>query len=317
MSSSSPADDVEVRHLRVLVALAEEGTFTDAAIRLGLSQPAVSRALARFEAVLGVQLVRRTTRSLTLTGPGQACYAAALTALQALDSVVHAAHGSVRPLRLGYAWAAFGRHTSPVLRTWREVHPDVPLEVHRIDERSAGLRTGSVDVAVRRDVVTDATVRVEPIFDEGRMAAVPVGSALAGRAALTLADLADQVIALAPGIGTTTLDLWPADHRPSHVVEVTNTDEWLLAIASGEAVGVTAESTPWQHPHPGVRFVPLPDADGVTVCLVWPRDRSHPALADFVAVVHQCVAAGGAATGMAGATGATGAAMAGTTLEST
>jgi DNA-binding transcriptional LysR family regulator len=160
--------------------------------------------------------------------------------------------------------------------------------VHRVDERSAGLRTGLVDVAVRRDAVADPDLHVEPIFDEERLAAVPVGSALAERDTLTLDDLADQVVALSPSAGTTTLELWPRA-RPTRVVEVTNTDEWLLAIASGEAVGVTAQSTADQHPHPGVRFVPLPGVPGITVSLVWPARHPHPAVADFAAVVHRCV----------------------------
>ena len=282
-------DTLQPRQLRVLVALAEEGTFTDAAVRLGTGQPTVSRALARFEALLGVRLVDRTTRSLSLTAAGRACYAAAVEALTSLESVVDAAQGRVRPLRLGYAWAALGPHTATILRAWREAHPDVPLEVHRVDERSAGLRTGFVDVAVRRDVVSDAGVHVEAVFDEGRVAAVPEGSALARRSTLTLEDLADQVVSLSPAAGTTTLELWPRSARPSRVVEVTNTDDWLMSIASGEAVGVTAASTAHQHPHPGVRFVPLPDVPVITVSLVWPDHGSHPAVADFVAVVRACV----------------------------
>jgi DNA-binding transcriptional LysR family regulator len=283
------ADGVELTHLRVLVALAEEGTFTDAGIRLGLSQPAVSRALSRLEAVLGVQLVRRTTRSLSLTDAGRAGYDAALAVLQALDAVVDATQGRMAPLRLGYSWAAFGQHTSDILRAWRELHPEVTLEVHRVDDRGAGLANGSVDVAISRDVVDDPWLQVEPVFREGRMAAVPGDSALAGRSGLILADLVAEVIVLVPTMGTTTLDLWPPAARPSRVIEVTNTDEWLMAIASGEAVGVTPESTPTQHPHPGVRFPPLPDAPWLTVSLVWPRDRVHPALADFVTVVHDCI----------------------------
>ncbi len=287
---ADPVRALDVRSLRVLVALAEEGTFTDAAIRLGVGQPAVSRALARLEAALGVRLVDRTTRSLSLTPTGESCYTAAVAALVALDRVVDAARRRVRPLRLGYAWAALGRHTSEVLRAWRELRPDVPLEVHRIDDRTAGLRAGLVDVAVRRDEVGDPGVHVEPIFDEGRLAAVPVGSPLADRGSLTLADLADQAVALSPAAGTTTLGLWPAAARPTHVVEVANTDEWLLAIASEEAVGVTAESTAAQHPHPGVRFLPLVGVPGITVNLVWPTQGTHPALADFVAVVRRCLA---------------------------
>lgn len=285
----SAGGGVEPRHLRVLVALAEEGTFTDAAIRLGTSQPAVSRSLASLEASVGVPLVLRSTRSMRLTPAGEACYPAAVSALRALDAVTDAAHGRARPLHVGYVWAAFGAHTSTVLRRWREEFPDVPLTVHRIDDRSAGLSTGAVDVAVRRDAVLDPGLHVEPIFDEGRVAAVPVGSPLAGRTSLTLTDLGGETVALVPSIGTTTLDLWPATERPSRVVELTNTDEWLVTIASGAAVGVTLESTPSQHAHPGVRFVPVSGLPRLTASLVWPRDAPHPAVPDLLALVRRCV----------------------------
>lgn len=295
MDGSSPTEPVEARHLAVLVALAEEGTFTDAAIRLGTGQPTVSRTLARFEALLGVQLVQRTTRSLRLTEAGAACYPAALEALAALERVAAAARGHDRPLRLGYAWAAFGSHTSAVLRCWREQHPEVQLDVHRVDERSAGLLDGTVDVAVRRGPVEEPGVHVEPIFSEGRMAVVPVGHRLAGRASVHLADLAEETVALAAGIGTTTLDLWPADARPSRAVQVTNTDEWLLAVASGEAVGVTPASTAAQHSHPGVMFVPLLEVPSITVSLVWPEEAAHPAIPRLVALVRDIVGEGGPA----------------------
>ena len=58
---------IELRQLRCLVAIAEAGSFTDAAIDLGISQAAASRTLASLEAALGVRLLRRTTREVTLT----------------------------------------------------------------------------------------------------------------------------------------------------------------------------------------------------------------------------------------------------------
>ncbi len=103
---------------------------------------------------------------MRLTPAGRACYEQALVALAAMEAVVDAAHGRTRPLRLGYAWAAFGEHTRAVLGDWRSQHPDVPLEVHRIDERTAGLRDGLVDVAVRRGPVTEPGVHVEPLVEE-------------------------------------------------------------------------------------------------------------------------------------------------------
>ena len=59
--------DVEPGQLRSLVAVVEQGTFTDAAIALGVSQAAVSRSVARLENTLGVRLLRRTSREVTLT----------------------------------------------------------------------------------------------------------------------------------------------------------------------------------------------------------------------------------------------------------
>jgi DNA-binding transcriptional LysR family regulator len=289
MGDDEVLDAIEPRLLRVLVALADEGTFTDAAIRLGISQPAVSRALARFEAVLGVQLVQRTTRSLRLTPAGEHCYAAATQALAALESVVAAAHGHARPLRLGHTWAALGPWTTAVLRTWRERHPDVPLEVRRVDDRTAGLRGRLVDVAVRRGPVSESGVHVVPVLKEGRLAAVPADSPLAARRDLTLTDLSGEVVVLSPATGTTTLDLWPPEARPERVLEVTNTDEWLMAIAAGDAVGVTPASTAAQHTHPAVRFVPLSGVPAVTVSLVWPEVGAHPSVEDLLAVVRECL----------------------------
>jgi len=62
--------DLELRHLRCLVAIVDSGTFTDAAIELGISQAAVSRNLMALEQVLGVRLLHRTSRSITPTTAG-------------------------------------------------------------------------------------------------------------------------------------------------------------------------------------------------------------------------------------------------------
>jgi DNA-binding transcriptional LysR family regulator len=62
--------DLELRHLRCLVAIADAGTFTDAGIELGVSQAAVSRNLLALEDLLGVRLLQRTSRSVTPTAAG-------------------------------------------------------------------------------------------------------------------------------------------------------------------------------------------------------------------------------------------------------
>ncbi len=97
---------------------------------------------------------------------------------------------------------------------------------------------------------------------------------------MTLAELGAETVALCATAATTTAELWPAAQRPP-TVTVPGVDEWLTTIATGAAVGVTAEGTMHQHPHAAVRYLPVRDADPVTVRLAWPARSSHPATDTF------------------------------------
>ncbi|MET8690642.1 LysR family transcriptional regulator [Streptomyces sp. NPDC004732] len=279
-------NSVELRHLRCFLAVAEEGSVTRAAARLRITQPAVSRTLAALEDELGSRLVDRSTHHLRLTAVGRAFRDKAAVAVAAFEDALDAGRSVHRPLRLGHAWSAAGPYTTPLLRRWRETHPDVPLELLRIDDRTAGLARGAVDAALLRGPVGTPGLVTELLHTEARVAAVPADSALASRARLDLADLRDRTIALNTVSGTTTADLWPADARPTAMITVANTDDWLAAIAASRAVGVTTTATADLHPHPGVAYVPLPDAPRVPVLLARRHGPpSHPALDDLCALV--------------------------------
>ncbi|MFE3123333.1 LysR family transcriptional regulator [Streptomyces hydrogenans] len=277
--------NVDVRHLRALAAIGDEGTVTGAARALHITQPALSRTLEQLESRLGVRLVERTTRRLELTDAGLRLWEHAHRILRQLDDALAEAAapaGSPRPLRLAFAWAALGRHTVPLLRTWREQHPQVRVEIRRLDDPEAALRRGRADLAfLRVRPQEDTSVTLAELASEQRLAALPEHHPLAGRSQLTLADLADQVVALCSTAATTGVELWPEGRRPV-TIDVPGVDEWLTTIATGEAVGVTAEGTGHHHPHPGVRYVPLADAAPVPVYLAWPPAPAHPATADFV-----------------------------------
>jgi DNA-binding transcriptional LysR family regulator len=128
---------VELRHLRCFLAIADEGTVTGAANSLHLSQPVVSRTLRQLEDHMGVRLVDRSTHHLRLTPAGIALRERAAAALAAVEHAL--APDRAWPLRVGYAWAAFGEHTTPLLRAWRLAHPETPLRLLRVDDRTAGL----------------------------------------------------------------------------------------------------------------------------------------------------------------------------------
>ncbi|MET8468404.1 LysR family transcriptional regulator [Streptomyces sp. NPDC004856] len=276
--------NVELRHLRAVRAIGDEGSLTDAARVLHLTQPALSRTLAQLEQRLGVRLVERTTRSVRLTGPGERLWEHAHRILAQFDEALAdvTGAGGPRPLRLAFAWAALGSHTVPVLRGWRERHPDVPVHVRRADDPVALLRRGEADLAFLRlhPEPGDALVRHRELTRERRVAAVPVGHRLADRADVTLADLAAEPVALCATAATTRAELWPAGRRP-RMVTVPGVDEWLTTIATGAAVGVTAEGTVHEHTHPAVRYLPVRDAEPVTVHVAWPAHPAHPATETF------------------------------------
>jgi DNA-binding transcriptional LysR family regulator len=281
---------LEVRHLRCFLAIAEEGSITRAATRLRLTQPAVSRTLASLEDALGVRLVDRSTHHLALTARGRALRDRARAAVTAFEDALATGRGAPRPLRVGHPWSALGPYTTPLLRRWRTDHPDTPLELLRIDDRTAGLTRGLVDASFLRGPVRAPGLEWTRLYEEGQVAAVPSDGPLAGRDELRLADLTDLTIALNTVSGLTSLDLWPDAIRPASVITVANTDDWLSAIAADRAVGVSATGTADMHPHQGVTYVPLVDAPPVPVFLAWRAGTDGAPVRDLLALARAVVA---------------------------
>ncbi|PWI14031.1 LysR family transcriptional regulator [Streptomyces sp. Act143] len=282
---------VELRHLRAFLVIAEEGSITRAAARLHMSQPALSRTLRQVEDHLGARLVDRSTHHLELTAQGRVFRDKAAAAVSAVDTALDPGGLSSWPLRLGHPWAALGDHTVTLLRRWDETHPGTRLELLRVDDRTAGLTRGRVDAALLRGAVTAPGLRTELLAWEERVAVLPSDSPLTALPRVTLADLVDSPIALNTVAGTTTMDLWPPTARPLATIEVTNTDEWLMTIAAGRAVGISTTATPGSHAHPSLVYRPLTGAPPVPVVLAWREGAGHPAIPDLVTLAHEVLAA--------------------------
>ncbi|WP_369276075.1 LysR family transcriptional regulator [Streptomyces sp. R11] len=268
--------DLELRQLRCLVAIVDEGTFTDAAIALGVSQAAVSRSLASLERALGVRLLRRTSREVTPTGTGLRVLAHARRVLGEVDDLVREAASGHARLRMGYAWAALGRHTPAFQRRWAAAHPGTGLQLVRVNSPTAGLVEGACDLSVVRRPVDDRRFETAIVGLERRLCAVAADDPLARRRSVRLADLSGRTLLVDRRTGTTTTDLWPPDSRPA-TEETHDVDDWLTVISTGRCVGMTAEATAHQYPRPGVVYRPLRDAEPIAVRLAWWRDDPPPA----------------------------------------
>ncbi|MFG1622208.1 LysR family transcriptional regulator [Kribbella sp. NPDC049227] len=268
--------DLELRHLRCLVAVVDTGTFTDAAIELGVSQAAVSRNLLALEGRLGVRLLHRTSRSVTPTTAGVQVLARARQILNDVDELVAEATTGHTRLRIGHAWSAMGRHTAEFQRRWAAEHPEIELQLIRTNTSTGGLAEGLCDLAVVRTHIDLRRFAHTTVAQERRYCALPADDPLARKRTVTLAQLRDRVLVIDRRTGSTTVDLWPEEARPR--IEYTHdVDDWLSDIASGRCVGVTPHATTTQYRRDGVVYRPLRDAPPVDVHLIWHRQDPHPA----------------------------------------
>ncbi|SNY61131.1 LysR family transcriptional regulator [Paractinoplanes atraurantiacus] len=273
---------MNLRQLEALVAVADAGTFTDAAVALGMSQASVSRAVAALEASLGARLLHRTTRQVSLTATGARVLPIARRVLSEVAHLTLTATRSFSELRVGYAWAALGKHTRRLQKAWP--HPDVPLVFVQSGTETAGLAEGSADVAVLRRPLDDDRFETALVGTESRYAAVATDNALARRRTVRISDLARYTVALDSRTGTTTASLWPAGSGPASTRETHGVDEWLTLIAAGQAVGVTSEATANQNPRPGVAYRAVRDAPRISVWLAWWRDDPPYGLTELIAL---------------------------------
>ncbi|MCI2423758.1 LysR family transcriptional regulator, partial [Saccharopolyspora sp. K220] len=267
---------MELRQLRCLVAIVDAGTFTDAAIDLGVSQAAVSRTLASLESELGVRLLRRTSREIVPTAVGTQVLARARRLLVEADDLAREATSGHTRLRIGYAWSAMGRHTVEFQRRWPALRPEVDLHLVRTNSATGGLAEGACDIAVVRTQPDQRRFDGVIVGLERRFCAMAADDPWARRRFIRLAEISERNLIIDRRTGSTTTDLWPPESQPA--IEYTqDVDDWLTVIATGRCVGVTPESTVAQYPRPGVVFRPLRDAAPIAVRLIWWRDDPHPA----------------------------------------
>jgi len=152
--------------MSVFVAVAEEQGFASAARRLGLSPPAVTRAVAALERHLGVKLLNRTTRYVRTSEAGQRYLADArrvLAAADAIDAAVSGANATPRGLLTVTAPVMFGRmFVMPGIVEYLQTFPDIEFSALFLD-RDVNLLEEGVDVAVRIGDLPDSSLRALPV----------------------------------------------------------------------------------------------------------------------------------------------------------
>jgi DNA-binding transcriptional LysR family regulator len=165
--------------IELFVQTAEQGSLSRAAEAVGLSNAAASRHLASLEARLGVRLVQRNTRRLSLTEAGESYYNRCKTILADLrdaDSAVNAqALDPMGTLRISASLSFCMHHIAPLLRAYTERYPKVAVQVVAAN-RYYDLIDNNIDVAIRtREYENDSNITIRSLAETRRILAASPG----------------------------------------------------------------------------------------------------------------------------------------------
>jgi DNA-binding transcriptional LysR family regulator len=277
--------NVELRHLRYFVAVAEDASFTGAARRLHVAQQVLSTQVRQLEAAVGAQLLERSSRGVALTPAGEAFLRAARDTLAGLDRGVTAARNAASAvsgkLAIGLSGAAGAEIRTSVIAAFERAYPRVEVSLHSFDLTcpAAGLLDGSSDVALVRPPVAAPGITLREIWREPRVFVLAAGHPLAGRAVLGLADVAGLPwIAAAPATDGCDPASWRDDFllspRPGGDVPVIGAtaatiEEWREYIAAGKGISLCPASAEQFGTRPGIAFVPGEGVPPTAMCVAW------------------------------------------------
>ncbi|WP_030421417.1 LysR substrate-binding domain-containing protein [Streptomyces sp. SCSIO 75703] len=290
---------MELRHLRYFVAVAETRHFGKAAEQLHMAQPPLSQAIRRLEKELGVELLRRTTRQVSLTGAGEVFRTDAQRILKAVDEAVarvgRFAAGAEGVLRIGLTGSAAYRQLPTLARLMKREMPQVMLEVHTemlTPAQESGLIERRLDIGVLRPPVRLDGIAHRPLDNEALVAVVPERHRLAGADTVRIDELRhEDFIMYAATLGSVVNDAvvracLASGFYPHRAYEVTETSAALALVAAGLGIAVLPDSIR-AAPREGVLCKDIEDALSIPLALAWREDDDSPLLHSLLTVLEQ------------------------------
>jgi LysR family transcriptional regulator, benzoate and cis,cis-muconate-responsive activator of ben and cat genes len=283
--------------LRTLIVVADAGSFSRAAHRLGVEQSTVSRRIRDLEDGLGVSLFERYAHGVRLTSAGRAFLDEAVLSQATLSHAVtearQAATAETGRLRLGFVWSFAAGVAVEILGAYRARHPAVRLQFTELGaaELLKRVLTRQIDLAwIVQWHDLDPVLEVEPLWSEALNLAVPTSSQLEGPQDWGVLAKAPYLCRASEEwrhfqgaldqVGGPRMDIRAHD---------CSRESLLSLVAAGDGVSLITDSIA-QTGYPGVRFLPMKDPRGrLDICAIWRRETDNPALRRFLAVTRSWV----------------------------
>ena len=278
----------DLRQLRTFVAVAETLNFTRAAERLSVGQQAVSKTIGQLEAELGVELVERTTREVSLTKAGEKLLAEGRPALEAADAAFAAAtevgRGLSGRVNLGHSPAIVGSEVQAAIEALRSRSPELAISVHQVrpGEMESRLVSGDLDLVLARTAGRGDRLDSAALRPTKAILCVAENHRFAERTWIDVRELDGERLLTynPPGTPYTDLILGALERAGATVTPVeasvlgTPGQTSMVDLADHAAVALipAGETLP-----PGVAAIPFREDFTLPLLLVWPAGRPTPA----------------------------------------
>jgi DNA-binding transcriptional LysR family regulator len=290
--------NVDLRHLRYFVAVAEELSFTRAARRLGIAQPPLSQQIRRLEEAVGSPLFVRVPR-VALTEAGAAFLEIARRTLAQLalgiDVAGRVGRGVAGRLTVGFASSVMFTPLLGAFGAYSARYPDVEFQLREMHSGAQleALRAGTIDVGLLRESPSDADLDVETVIREPFIAVLPVRHPLAAKSRVAPHQLAGEPFILFPRkVAPTLYDQIAAvcraggfSPRVKHEALEWHTVTGLVGAGLGVAVAPAGlAALRWR----GVAYRPLaPLAVQASIVMCRRRESSRGVVESFVGMMRQ------------------------------
>ena len=289
---------MRLEHIRSFVAVAEALHFTRAARRLGLSQPTLSTHIRALEQDLGIQLVKRTRRSVALTAAGEVLLARARRLLAELEDIAvaskRAEEDHTSELTVSFAPDVGYGHLPEFIHRFLAKAPGVHVRFRELwsIEQIAAVRSGEVDIGFVHPPLDHRGLNVRFVQRDEFLVALPREHPAAGRARVSLRDLAEERWIRLPSPpsayrtdrGLDTIRL--GGFEPRIVAEVTQLSLLLRLVADGVGIGMVTSGF---SPDTGVVFKRLSEqVPDLELEVVWRSGETpSPALRSFLSLLDE------------------------------
>jgi len=294
---------IMIDRIRALLTVIEEGSVNRAAVRLRITQPALSRQMQALENEIGGKLLERETSGVKPTGLGHAMVKTMQPLVESYDKMVadlrRQARGEGSELRVGYLGSAAQSFLTPALAILRKSHPAARLKLHDMSPREqiAALRSGELDVALigQEGAVAAKEFHSAKLCSLDVCAALADSDRLASKKTIALKDLKGRdFIGIdeqeMPGRNRWMTALCKrAGFKPRFINTVDGITNVLSSVVSESATTLLpayfAKSS-----YPGVTFHPISDAKGQWDFLIlWQKGRASAATRALMDALNQMV----------------------------